>query len=181
MKKGIVMLVVLCLSMGGVAQAMDLKTLLLGGPPKASKQASLEAEVYDPVSLLIGIGALPDFDSKDNELNIPFGFRYNLFEIGGKVYLWPNGDDHTAWAVYVLRHLTYEKILIGSPFVGFETTVAGKTGDMYAFIAGMDNEIQKDIIMRTSAGFRTFDEALAASHDKAHDEIVAKLEFLFKF
>ena len=190
MKKVMISAVVLCLCLGGVARAMDLEELLLGGPPKSPAVSAFEISSLDggipgpdPVSLLIGIGVGPDFDSPDNEFNLLFGVRYNLIEIGPKVYLWPNGDDHTAWGVYVLRHLSYDPVILGAatPFMGFETTVAGKDGDMYAFLSGVDVEVQPGIVIRTSAAFRSFDDALAKSHDGESDEVVAKLEFLYKF
>ena len=182
--KKLILTILLCLLVAGQANAIDLETLILGEAPpdamdvKETKEA-LE-DITKPTALIFGIQAGPDFNS-DNEFIITAGFRYNLFEIGPTVHFWPNGVDDTAWGVYVLRHLSYDDILFGKPFIGFEPTVAGKGGDMYAFIAGTDIEIQPGMCIRTKGEYRNFQDALAHSHDNESDELTASVSLIFSF
>lgn len=182
MKKGI-LIVVAMLSICGVAQAINIETILFGEPPASAEYVGDSKDfidVDDPVGLTLSLTAGPDFDSPDNEFSISGGLRYNLFEIGPTVHFWPgNEEDDTVWGVYAYRHLSYDKILYGTPFVGFDITLASKNGDMYAFTAGHDVEIQPGMFFRTKAEYRVFGEALAATHDDK--ELVGNISLLLQF
>jgi hypothetical protein len=173
MKKGIIMLIVLCLC--GVAQAVSLESILFGDPPELDVDARLEAvEESDPVFLELSLNAGPDLDNVNNEFSLAGGLRYNLFVIGPNVTFWPKGEDKTAWGIYTLRYLGYENFIIGRQFFGFKTTFdTGKGGGMYAFVGGNDVEIQKDLFIRTMVEYRDFRRALADTHDESEELFVS--------
>ena len=177
--------IILIMALCGVAQAISLETILLGEPPASAEYIGDHKDfidIDDPVGLTLCLTAGPDFDNPDNEFSVSGGIRYNLFEFGPTVHFWPgNEDDNTAFGVYCLRHLSYDPVLIGTPFVGFDITVAGKDGDMYAFVSGFDVEIQPGIVIRTKVEYRSFDGALAVSHSDESDVIVGNVGLLFQF
>ncbi|MCK5616322.1 hypothetical protein KAR91_81420, partial [Candidatus Pacearchaeota archaeon] len=82
--------------------------------------------------------------------------------------------------IYALRHLSYDDMIIGTPFIGGEVTLAGKDGDMYAFVSGFDKDIG-GITLRTTASFRTYDGALQASHKDESDDVIGKVEMIIRF
>lgn len=171
--------ILIMLMLCGATQAMSLEGLILGdAPPAVVTDSGIET---DPTYFVLGIGMGPDIDSPDNEFSVLFGYRHNMFEFGPTVHIWPGSDADPAWGVYALRHLSYDTVILGKPFVGFDTTVAGSGGGMYAFVAGTDVEITEGIILRTAVEFRTFEGALAASHRDESDETVGKINILFRF
>ena len=184
-KMGIVLTVAMVLCLGGVVRAMSLEELIIGEPPPMDcligvDFESAEIEEMDPTYFVLGIGIGPDVDNPDNEFSLLFGYRHNMFEFGPTVHLWPGSDADPAWGVYALRHLSYEPVVLGKPFLGFNTTVTGNDG-MYAFVAGTDVDIAKEIILRTVAEFRTFEGALAASHKDESDKIMVNASVLYRF
>jgi len=171
--------IMLTLLVAALAQAVSLESIILGEAPGKDVMAK---GILDPTSLNLSLTAGPDFDSPDNEYGISGGLRYNLFEIGPTVHFWPgNEDDKTTFGVYCLRHLTYDPVLLGAPFLGFDVTVAGSSGDMYAFVTGFDTEIPPKITLRNKLEYRSFSEALARSHKDESDEFFYNVSLVFTF
>lgn len=183
MRKGmfvLLMIVALCC----VARGVTLEEIIFGdGPTEAVRE--LEAitlpGVEDPISLLLGMQSGPDIDNKYNELSVNFAMRYRMLEIGPILYLWPGADDYdSCWGIYVIRHLSNEDLILGTPFLGFQTTLSSDSDGMYGFVAGFDKEVAENFYLRSTVGFRDFRDAMAFTHDEA-DEWMFNLGPIFCF
>jgi len=176
-----------CLCLGTKARAaVNIEDIIFGAPEKVAVSegrgmAAIGTIGGKPVSLVAGINVGPDLSDVNNEFSAYGGMRYNLFEIGPTVTFWPRGEDDTAYGVYALRFMGYDENLLGTQFFGFKTTVAGRGGGMYAFVAGLDKVIAENTYLRTTVEFRDFRDALAASHNDFNDTWVISAGPVFEF